>query len=100
MRKITAYAMVFAALTFPAGNALALDSDILREIRRADSIADLAKLAGELAERTASPERESRPVPSAEDLKIYLQLIEIKMDEAISSKQDKQHAETIKELKN
>lgn len=99
MRKLTACALIVASAAFQAGGALALDSDILREIRRADTVDELAKLAEELAERTASPEREARPVPSAEDLKIYLQFIEIKIDAAVSAKADKHYVEMMKELK-
>lgn len=99
MKRAFVAATLAVALLLGAGWAFALDTDVLRDIRRADTTDELAKLAEELAERTASPEREARPVPSVEDLKVYLQLIQIKIDAVASAKSDKHHAEMIKELK-
>lgn len=99
MTKIALTVVSALALSLFAAGALALDADIMRDIRRADTVEELAKMAEELADRTVSPERESRPVPSLEDLKAYLQFIQIRMDAAISAKSDKQHKELITELK-
>lgn len=98
MRKFTTILAATALLGLSAGVALALDSEIMRDIRRADAVDELVKVAEDLAERTVSPERESKPVPSAEDLKIYLQLIQVKMDAAVEAKEEKRHKELLTAL--
>ena len=93
---------LFALLLFGVScpTAFAIDSSVLRDIRRADTVQELVSLAQKVLEDVAmpiSPEPE-KVVMMNSDANLYLQYIRIRMDALVSEKHDKQHKELIAAL--
>lgn len=96
-RKITALALA-VVLTLSAGGALALNEDILRKIKRADDVKELTDIAQDLADSTVESYRGNDPVPTLEEVGVYLQLIKIRADYMNEVKYEKWQKEILTAL--
>lgn len=81
-------------------SSFALDPSVVRDIRRADDVAELVNIATNLVENASSnfPTDQDKSAQISMDLDLYLSFIKIKIDGVNAAKLDKQHKEILTAL--
>lgn len=92
--------VLLAALLLAPAVSFALDASVVRDIRRADDVAELVNIATELVEGASSnfPTDQEKGQQIGADLDLYLSFIKIRIDGLNAAKLDKQHKELLAAL--
>lgn len=100
MKKSARIALALLFSTVLPLSAFALDPSVVRDIRRADVVAELVGIATNLVENASSnfPTDQDKMAQISMDLDLYLSFIKIKIDGANAAKLDKQHKELLTAL--
>lgn len=97
MKKSKVLAAILSGAVLIASSAFALDSEMVRNIKRADDVKELVELADEIM-KDAAPLIAPEPDKAAEmmnDANLYLMYIKIKLDEVAAKEAQSRHKELL-----